>query len=85
VRARALPVLDRVDRDGEAVVLVAHQVVRLSQLATAVVDACSEWRELDELTDGLVAQFGDPPVGDARSVTAAALTELRDQGLVELS
>ena len=84
MRARALPVLDRVDRDGEAVVLVARQVVRLSQLATAVVDACREWRDLQELSEELVAQFGDPPVGDARSVTAAALTELRDQGLVEL-
>lgn len=84
MRARALPVLDRVDRDGEAVVLVGRQVVRLSLLAAAVLDACGDWRALDDLAGELVAQFGDPPSGDARSVTAAALTDLRDQGLVEL-
>lgn len=84
MRARALPVTDRVDRDGEAVVLVGRQVVRLSALAVAVVDACDEWRDLDALTEELVTQFGEPPADDARSVTAAALTELRDQGLVEL-
>lgn len=84
VRARTLPVTDRVDRDGEAVVLAGRQVVRLSALATAVVDACAEWRDLDALTEVLVAQFGEPPDDDVRSRTAAALTELRDQGLVEL-
>ena len=84
MKARALPVLDRVDRDGEAVVLLGRQVVRLSPLAAAVLDACEEWRGVEELAGQLVAQFGDPPSGDARSMTTAALTELRDQGLVEL-
>jgi Coenzyme PQQ synthesis protein D (PqqD) len=84
VRARALPVLDRVERDGESVVLAGRQVVRLSALATALLDACRDWCVIEDLAGELVAQFGDPPWGDARSVTAAALTELRDQGLVEL-
>jgi hypothetical protein len=84
VRVRALPVLDRVERGGESVVLVGRQVVRLSALATALVLACGDWCTVEELTGELVAQFGDPPSGDARSVTAAALPDLRDQGLVEL-
>ena len=84
MRARALPVLDRLDREGGAVVLLGRQVVRLSPLAAALLDACDDWRGVEELAGQLVAQFGDPPSGDARSMTAAALTELRDQGLVEL-
>ena len=83
MRARALPVVDRVDRDGEAVVLVGREVVRPSALATAIVDACADWCEVDELAARLVAQFGEPPADDARSMTVAALTELRDQGLVD--
>ena len=84
MRARALPSLDRVDREGGAVVLVGRQVVRLSALATAVLDACPEWCAVENLAGALVTQFGEPPSDDARSVTEAVLMELRDQGLVEL-
>lgn len=85
MRARRLPVLDRVDRQGEAVVLVGRDVVRLSPLAVELVDHCAEWTDTSELARAVVARFGPPPEGvDPTAATVDALTALQDQGLVEL-
>jgi hypothetical protein len=85
VRARRRPVLDRVDRDGEAAVLVDRRVVRLSPLAVALVDACPDWVPDDELAAVLVARFGQPQdAGSALESTRAALRDLAAQGLVDL-
>lgn len=82
--ARSRPVDDRVDRDGEALVLVGDRAVRLSAVATAVVDACPDWTDVDDLAARLVSRFGPPPGADAAPVTRAVLTELAQEGLVEL-
>jgi hypothetical protein len=74
-----------VDRDGEAVVLVGRDVVRLSALATTMLDACAEWTPLSELVEVLLSAFGPAPEGvDAVVTTEAALRTLAGQGLVEL-
>lgn len=85
MRARRLPVLDRVDRDGESVVLVGREVVRLSPLAVRLLDECSEWTDQASLTAALLQAFGEPPAGvDPQAATVEALTTLCAQGLVEL-
>ena len=82
--ARTRPVADRVDREGEAVVLVGDRAVRLSAVATAVVDACPDWTHVDDLAARLVARFGPPPGADAARATRAVLAELAREGLVDL-
>jgi hypothetical protein len=85
MRARYLPALDRVDRDGEAVLLVGREVVRLSALATTLLDSCVEWTPVTDLVAVLLATFGPTPEGvDPTEATDAALRTLASQGLVEL-
>jgi hypothetical protein len=85
VRARYLPAVDRVDRDGEAVLLVGREVVRLSALATTLLDSCPDWTPVSALVDLLVTAFGPTPEGvDPGAATEAALRTLASQGLVEL-
>jgi hypothetical protein len=85
VRARYLPAVDRVDRDGEAVLLVGREVVRLSALATTLLDACSDWTPASELVEVLLASFGPTPEGvDPTAATEVALRTLAAQGLVEI-
>ena len=84
MRVRRLPVTDRVDRDGESLVLVGHTVVRLSALATVLVDRCEAWTGLDGLTDQVVAELGAPPGGtDPRQAVESAADALVAQGLLE--
>jgi hypothetical protein len=84
VKARRRPVVDRVDRDGEAVVLVGRQVVRLSPLAVCLVDACIDWAQDRELAAELVRRFGEPPETDPLESTRSALRDLAAQELVDL-
>lgn len=75
---------DRVEHRGEAVVLVGERVVRLSTLATTVVDLCADWRDTAWLTERLAAEFGAPPSGlEPEAATDAVLGELVRQGLLE--
>lgn len=85
MRARYLPAADRVERDGEAVVLVGREVVRLSALATTLLDSCPDWTPASDLVDVLLATFGPAPEGvDAVESTEVALRTLAAKGLVEL-
>jgi hypothetical protein len=84
VRVRRLPVTDRVDRAGESVVLVGHEVVRLSALATLLVDRCEGWTDVGVLAEHLVAEVGPPPDGeDARQLAESAIVALVAHGLLE--
>ncbi|MDU0312812.1 hypothetical protein RKE38_03870 [Phycicoccus sp. M110.8] len=84
MRARRLPVADRVDRDGESVVLVGREVVRLSALATALLDECWDWAEEERLVAVLVDRFGPPPDGgDPAVLVEEALATLSEHRLVE--
>lgn len=85
MRARCLPAADRVDRDGESVLLVGREVVRLSALATTLLDSCPDWTPVSELVDVLLTAFGPTPEGvDPVAATGSALRTLAAQGLVEL-
>ena len=84
MRARRLPVADRVDRDGESVVLVGREVVRLSALATTLLDACVDWTEEELLVPVLLDRFGPPPEGgDPAALVEDALATLARHGLVD--
>jgi hypothetical protein len=85
MRARRVDVQDEVVRDGESVVLLGRQVIRLSWLGTTLLELCDDWRGVDELAAGLTDRFGEPPDGsDPVVMTEAALHTLHEQGLVEL-
>ena len=77
--------LDRVDRGGEAAVLVGRRVVRLGPLAVSLVDACAEWTLDEDLAALLVARHGAPPEGTSPlESTRDALRDLAAEGLVDL-
>lgn len=83
MRVRRLPVTDRVDRAGESVVLVGQVVVRLSALATRLLDHCDDWTDVATLTEQLVSEFGLPPDGaDPRGATEATVDALVARGLL---
>ena len=85
---RVVPPRERLDRDGEAVVLVGTSVVRLSALAVLVLDTCSSAETtVDDLTTVLVGRFGlpgDGAGGDVAAATREVLRALAGEGLVEL-
>jgi hypothetical protein len=84
MRVRAVPPTDRIDHEGEAVVLVGAQVVRLSALATTVLDLAATWLEEGDLAARLVATHGPPPAGaDPQTATRAVLEQLVAHGLLE--
>lgn len=86
MRARRVEVHDEVVRDGESVVLLGRQVIRLSWIGTTLLELCHDWRGADELTLGLTERYGEPPDGsDGMAMTVAALHALQEQGLVELA
>lgn len=86
MRARRVPVQDEVVRDGESVVLLDRQVIRLSALGTTLLELCGQWRGVGELAAELAERFGAPPEGaDATAMTEAALRALHQQGLVDLA
>jgi hypothetical protein len=85
MRARRVPVQDEVIRDGESVVLLGRQVIRLSAIGTTLLELTGDWRGVEELTVELTDRFGQPPEGfDATAMTESALQALHEQGLVEL-
>lgn len=86
MRARRVAVRDEVTRDGESVVLLGRQVIRLSWIGTTLLELCDEWHESNELSRALTDRYGEPPDGsDATAMTEAALQALHEQGLVELA
>jgi hypothetical protein len=77
-------VTDRVDRDGESVVLVGQTVVRLSAMATLLLDGCEDWIDVGVLAEHLVAELGPPPDGaEPRRVVESAVDSLVARGLLE--
>jgi hypothetical protein len=85
MRARRVPVRDEVVRDGESVVLLGRQVIRLSAIGTTLLELTGDWRDVDDLARALTDRFGHPPEGhSASAMTEAALQSLQEQGLVEL-
>ena len=63
MRARRVDVQDEVVRDGESVVLLGRQVIRLSWIGTTLLELCDDWRDSSELARGLTDRYGEPPDG----------------------
>jgi hypothetical protein len=85
-RARRRPVVDEYVEDGRAAVYSEEGVVvLLSELATrAWAGLGPDWVESAHVSAQLVAEFGEPPDGDADQLTAQALGSLAELRLVEL-
>jgi hypothetical protein len=84
--ARRLPVVDWYVGDEESAVLSRDQVVVLSAMATDMLRTLDEdaWIGANEVSQALVAAFGEPPDGSAEAHVRAALEELAGLGLVAL-
>ena len=83
--AKRQPIADLLVRDGESVALVEHTVVRLSELATALLEELSyeDWVDVAVLSDALERRLGStPPNVDAVAVTTEALRALEEQDIV---
>ncbi|MGC4110480.1 MAG: hypothetical protein QM747_08685 [Nocardioides sp.] len=86
MRARRRQVVDEYVEDGRAAVYSEDGVVvLLSELATTAWGRLDEeWRPATQIATELVGEFGEPPGGDAVSMTEAALRSLAEQHLVDL-
>jgi hypothetical protein len=84
MRARQAVLRDVFRRDDEAVVMAGANVVRLSPLATYLVDVMPNWRTREELVRALVDRFGHPADRDATEFVEATLIELADLEIVEV-
>lgn len=82
---RALPVVDRLDRDGRTLLLLERRVIEVSPLALAAHLASVEGIELADLTRHLVDAFGAPPEGDPSDHVRRLVEQLATLGLVETS
>lgn len=79
---KALPVVDRLERDGRTLLLLEGLVVELSPVALAAYDAVSDGGlGVPELTDVLVDEFGAPE-GAGDEVVRRLVQELASMGLV---
>ena len=78
----AVPVVDRLERDGRTLLLLERRVVELSPLGLAAYDAVSEPLTVPELTEVLVGLFGSPPEGDASEGVQRLVDELVGLGLL---
>lgn len=79
----AVPVVDRLERDGRTLLLLERQVVELSPLGLAAYDAASEPLTVAELTEVLVGLFGSPPEGDPSEGVQRLVDELVGLGLLQ--
>jgi hypothetical protein len=86
MRARRLAVVDEYAEDGRVAVFTEQgMVVVLSELATVAWSVLGDaWTPADDLADALVAEFGSPADGTARSLTEQTLRRLAQHALVEL-
>jgi len=78
-------VLHDVFRHGdESVVMAGANVVRLSALATYLVEQLPDWRTDDELALTLVDRFGSPIDANPAELVKATLIELAGLEIVEV-
>jgi len=87
MRVRTRPFADRLERDGEALVLLADGagLVRLSAMGAAIVDLALNGIDLDTLAEALESRFGAPPEGSARELADRMVAELSEQGVLEFT
>lgn len=79
---KALPYVDRLERDGRTLLLLEHRVIELSPLALATYDAAVDGITRRALIDTLVASFGAPPDDDPADAVQTIIDELVTLNLV---
>ena len=87
MRVRRVEVVDAYVEDGRAAVYsIRGMVILLSELATTAWSVIGEdtWTTSAEVTDALVAAYGDPGDGEAGQLTEDALRSLAEMSLVEI-
>ena len=84
----ALPVVDALEGDDGAVLLVAHgaghRVVRLSLLGALVREYAGTGRPLGELAAAVTSVLGPPPTGDPVELLQVVVGELQREGVVSV-
>lgn len=71
---------DRLDRDGEALLLYPDELLRLGPLAQALTRLAASPATLAELTAAVVEEFGEPDSMDATELVRAAVSDLVARG-----
>jgi hypothetical protein len=87
MRVRRVEVVDTYVEDGRAAIYsMRGMVVLLSELATTAWSVLGDdaWTTSAEVTDALVATYGDPGDGAAGRLTEDALRTLAEMSLVEI-
>ena len=80
---RRAPVTDLLVVDGESLVLLDDQVLRLGPVATVVLQLLDDGpRSQAQLTAALEDEFGTPPEGSLRDAVEEQLSELATAGLI---
>jgi hypothetical protein len=85
----ALPILDRLESDAGAVVMVesggAHRIVRLSHLGSEILDAVGGGATLEALERVMLERLGPPSDGDISGAVRASVRGLADAGLLSVT
>lgn len=69
--------------DGhESAVLIDDRLIRLGPIATVLIAHLEQPKELAELVEIVVANFGEPPTGEATSAVRDQLATLASYGLI---
>ena len=80
---RRAPVTDLLAVDGESLVLLDDQVLRLGPVATVVLQLLDDGpRSQAQLTAALEDEFGTPPEGSLRDAVEEQLNGLATAGLI---
>ena len=80
---RRAPVTDLLVVDGESLVLLDDQVLRLGPVATVVLQLLDDGPHTQaQLTAALEDEFGTPPEGSLRDAVEEQLSELATAGLI---
>jgi hypothetical protein len=84
MRARRAALHDVFRKGDASVVMAGTNVVRISPLATYLLEQMSDWRTSDELAAALLDQFGSPADGSAADFVVAMLAELATFDIVDV-
>ncbi len=86
MKVRSRPFADRLERNGETLVLLAGGagLVRLSAIGGAIVELALNGADLEALACALESRFGAPAEGSARELAGQMVAELVEQGVLEL-
>lgn len=78
------PLVDILEVDGEALVLLEDsRVVRLSPIATAILDLTATAREVDDLAAAVEDRFGPPDDGGTTEAVRGVVADLVVAGVLE--